>query len=176
MAGRVVPALVLTLALGLAPSLPAFAQTPAGSAAPAPAVPAPATSAGPISLTPNETDALQLALIAAKPSLSTVTLASFIFPGSAQVYMGHADHTLAMWGLYLLVFAGAKYFLPDTSLTGGLRTSDVVVAGTFMGIAAGSALDAFLMARTQRDEYDRLINRLADKEHPGIKYIESIPQ
>jgi hypothetical protein len=128
-----------------------------------------------ITLTPEETEALKLKLIQAKPNVSTVVISSFLFPGSAQAYMGHVDRTLIMWGSYLAVFAGAKAIWPDTSLTAGQRTSDLVIAGAFMGMAAVSALDAYFLARADRDEYDRLINRLADKIDPSIKGIPSIP-
>jgi hypothetical protein len=137
--------------------------------------PAQAEPAISITLTPEEIEALKLKLIQAKPNVSTVVISSFLFPGSAQAYMGHVDHTLIMWGSYLLVFAGSKAIWPDTSLTSGQRTSDLVVAGAFMGMAAISALDAFFLARTERDEYDRLINRLADKMDPSVKGIPSIP-
>lgn len=129
-----------------------------------------------VTLTPEETHAIQLKLIQAKPNISTVTMSSFLFPGSAQAYMGHTDRTLIMWGAYLLVFAGAKYYWPDTDLTAGLRTSDLVVSGAFMGMAVISAVDAFLLASADRVEYDRLINRLADKADPTIKGINAVPE
>ena len=44
-----------------------------------------------VTLTPEETHAIQLKLIQAKPNVSTVTMSSFLFPGSAQAYMGHTD-------------------------------------------------------------------------------------
>lgn len=167
-ARRILGTLALAGLLACGPLLaaPALAQ----------GAPAPAASSNVITLTPEETQALKLELIAAKPNLSTVTMSSFLFPGSAQAYMGHTDRTLIMWGAYLLVFAGAKAFWPDTALTAGQKTSDVVVAGAFMGMAAISALDAYLLARAQRDEYDRLIDRLADKATPEIKYLQSIPE
>lgn len=129
-----------------------------------------------ITLTPEETEALKLKLIQAKPNVSTVTMSSFLFPGSAEAYMGHTDRTLIMWGAYLLVFAGAKYWFADTDLTAGLRTSDLVVSGAFMGMAVISAVDAFLLSSAERDEYDRLINRLADKATPEIKGVNSVPE
>ena len=159
-----------------APVVVTSSPAPMASPSPGSALPSAADSAHSVSLTPDETRAMELGLIAAKPSLSTVTLASFVFPGSQQAYMGHVDHTLGMWGGYLLVFFGAKAFWADTDLTAGQRTSDVVIAGAFMVMATLSALDAFLLASQERDGYDRLINRLADKERPEIKYIESVPK
>ncbi|MDB5101557.1 MAG: hypothetical protein JWM80_5978 [Cyanobacteria bacterium RYN_339] len=127
-------------------------------------------------LTPEETEALKLKLIQAKPNVSTVTMASFLFPGSAQAYMGHTDRTLIMWGGYLIVFAGTKYYWADTDLTGGLRTSDLVISGAFMGMAVYSAIDAFIEASTERAEYDKLINRLADKATPEVKGTNAVPE
>lgn len=168
MLARPLATLTLACSLALGASLPALAADDA----PATAAVTPGQT---ITLTPEEVEALKLSLIQAKPSVSTVTLASFVFPGSAQAYMGHVDRTLVMWGAYLLVFAGAKYYWPDTSLVAGQKTSDVVVSGAFLAIAAVSAFDAYLLAQAQRDEYDRLINRLADKATPEIKGIPSVP-
>jgi hypothetical protein len=136
----------------------------------------PAFAAETISLTPEETEALKLKLIQAKPNVSTVTMAGFLFPGSAQAYMGHTDRTFLMWGAYLLVFAGSKYYWADTDLTAGLRTSDLAISGAFMAMAAYSAVDAFIMASSERAEYDKLIYRLDDKAHPTVKGTNAVPE
>lgn len=135
-----------------------------------------AYASDPVVLTPDEVEAVKLKLIQAKPNVSTVTLAGFLFPGSAQAYMGHTDRAFTMWGAYLLVFGGAKSVWAETDLTGGFRTSDIVITAAFMGMATFSAIDAFLSASAERAEYDGLINRLSDKLMPEVKGVPSVPE
>lgn len=135
---------LLALAVALAP-LPALAQ------------------ATPVVLTPAEAEAVRMQLIQAKPNVSTVAISSFVFPGSGQAYMGHIDRTLLLWGTYLTTFTVAKLAIPDTELTAGQKTNDLVVVGVFMGMAAVSAVDAFFLAQARRAEYDRVLNGLSEK-------------
>lgn len=123
----------------------------------------PAQAAPMIGLPADEVDAIKLRLIASKPNVSTVTVASFVFPGSGQAYMGHVDRTLVMWGGYLLAFSAAKVAIPDTFQTGGQKVSDLAVLGVFMAMAAGSAVDAYLLAVDERNRTDAVINRLAER-------------
>jgi hypothetical protein len=124
---------------------------------------APAVRAQTVSLTPEEADAIKLRLIAAKPNVSTVTIASFVFPGSSQAYMGHVDRTLLMWGTYLLAYTGAKVAIPESSVVGGQKVSDLAVVGFFMGMAAWSAIDAYVLSVQRRADYDLAINRLTER-------------
>ncbi len=137
----------LALAVALAPA-PAFAQTT------------------PVVLTPAEAEALRMQLILAKPNVSTVAIASFVFPGSGQAYMGHIDRTLLLWGTYLTAFTAAKVAIPDSQVTAGQKTNDLVVVGVFMGMAAVSAIDAYFLAHARRAEYDKSLNALSEKMGP----------
>lgn len=129
------------------------------------ALPAPALAAEPIALTPEEVDAIKMRLAIAKPNVSTVTIIGFLAPGSAQAYMGHMDRSLMIWGGYLLGFAVLKAALPATPASpGGPSVSDLAVSSLFLGVAAGSALDAYFLAHSQRAEYDKLIGRLSEKQ------------
>ncbi len=116
-----------------------------------------------VSLTPEEADAIKMRLVAAKPNVSTVTVASFVFPGSGQAYMGHVDRTLVMWGSYLLGYTAAKVAIPDANVVGGQKISDLVIVGVFMGMSAWSAVDAYFLAVQRRADYDLAINRLTER-------------
>jgi hypothetical protein len=128
----------------------------------------PAMAAETITLTTQEAEALKLKLIQAKPNLNTVTLFSFLAPGSGQAYMGHIDRSFVLWGGYLLGFTAIKLAVPDGAVAtaGGPKTSDLAVTGLFIGIAAASALDAYLLALKERQEYDAYINRLTERTRP----------
>ena len=141
---RSIPRMLLasTLVLGLG-AAPAAAQT--------------------IQLTPEEADAIKLRLVAAKPNVSTVTIASFVFPGSGQAYMGHVDRTLVMWGSYLLGYTAAKVAIPESQVVGGQKISDLAIVGVFMGMSAWSAVDAYFLSVQRRADYDLAINRLTER-------------
>lgn len=134
--------LALALALGLQ-AAPAAAQT--------------------VSLTPEEAEAIKMRLVAAKPNVSTVTIASFVFPGSGQAYMGHVDRTLLMWGSYLLAYTAAKVAIPESNVVGGQKVSDLAIVGVFMGMSAWSAVDAYFLSVQRRADYDLAINRLTER-------------
>ena len=124
----------------------------------------PAQAAETVSLTPQEAEAIKLKLIQAKPNINTVTLFSFLAPGSGQAYMGHIDRSFMLWGGYLLGFTAIKLAVPETALTpGGPKTSDLAITGLFLGIATASAIDAYLLALKERKEYDLFINRLTER-------------
>lgn len=127
----------------------------------------PAFAAEPITLTPQEAEAIKLKLIQAKPNLNTVTLFSFLAPGSGQAYMGHIDRSFMLWGGYLLGYTAVKLAVPDSVVVpGGPRTSDLAITGLFVGIATASAIDAFLLALKERQSYDAYINRLTERTSP----------
>jgi hypothetical protein len=149
-----------------APPTPA---TPAPSEAP-PAPPSAPAMTGPVALSLAEAEALKLKLIQAKPNLNTVTLFSFLAPGSGQAYMGHIDRSFLMWGGYLVGFTAIKVAVPETAVSaaGGPKISDLAITGLFLGIATASALDAYFLALKERQEYDALINRLTEKLHPTV--------
>lgn len=127
----------------------------------------PASAAESITLTPQEVEAIKLKLIQAKPNLNTVTLFSFLAPGSGQAHMGHIDRSFMLWGGYLLGFTAIKLTVPDTNVVpGGPRTSDLAVSGLFLGIATASAIDAFFLALEERKQYDLYINRLTERATP----------
>lgn len=138
----------------------------AGALALAPATALPAAAAD-ITLTREETEALKLQLIQAKPNVSTVTISSFLFPGTGQAYMGHVDRTLLMWGGYILAFTALKAAVPETMLTAGQKTSDVAIVSVFMGLCTLSALDAYFLARAERSKVDRLLDKLSEKSAAG---------
>lgn len=164
----------IALAASLLPAGPVFAQaeppSPAPTPTPAPSLTWPApTVTGPVSLSAQEADALKLKLIEAKPNLNTVTLFSFLAPGSGQAYMGHIDRSFLMWGGYLLGFTAIKVAVPETAVAGngGPKVSDLAITGLFLGLATASALDAYFMALKERQDYDAWINRLSEKSRPA---------
>ena len=116
-----------------------------------------------VQLTPEEAEAIKLRLVAAKPNVSTVTIASFVFPGSGQAYMGHVDRTLLMWGSYLTAYTAAKVAIPESQVVGGQKVSDLAIVGVFMGMAAWSAIDAYVLSVQRRADYDLAINRLTER-------------
>ena len=119
--------------------------------------------AQPVQLTPEEAEALKARLIQAKPNVSTVTIASFVFPGASQAYMGMPERTLVMWGSYLLACTALKVAVPDTLVAGPTKVSDLAIVGVLMGMSAYSALDAYQLALARRADYDVLINRLTER-------------
>lgn len=129
------------------------------------AAPSPAFAADEITLTPAEVEAIKLRLAIAKPNVSTVTIIGFLAPGSAQAYMGHMDRSLLIWGGYLLGFAVLKAALPSSPASpGGPSVNDLAVSSLFLGVAAGSAIDAYFLALGQRAEYDKVIGTLSEKQ------------
>lgn len=116
-----------------------------------------------IQLTPEEAEAIKMRLVAAKPNVSTVTIASFVFPGSGQAYMGHVDRTLIMWGSYLMAYTAAKVAIPEAQVVGGQKVSDLAIVGVHMGMAAWSAIDGYVLAVQRRADYDLAINRLTER-------------
>ena len=99
-------------------------------------------------------------LQAARPNVTTNTLISALFPGTAQAYLGHIDHALALWGAYLLIFGVSRSIIPDQWLTGGQKVSDMLIATSFLGMAGFSAVDAFVLTEARRREIDAVLKRL----------------
>lgn len=160
-ATRALAAGLLASGLAIAPALPALAQaTPA-----APTV---------VQLTPAEADALKLRLIMAKPNVSTVTIASFVFPGSSQAYMGHVERTLLMWGTYILAYTASTIAIPDSTMVNQVKVRDLALVGSFMGMATWSALDAYGLSLQRRNDYDAMINRLTERSQ-GMTPASMLP-
>lgn len=163
--------LVLTALLGLAAPAPGWAaQEPAPpeaarNLADDPLLPVRPTGR-PAQLSAPEAEAIFNALQLAKPNLSNAAVVGFLFPGAAQAMMGGLDHTFWLWGPYLAGFAGAKLLIPDTNLVAGQRLNDLLVGGMFMAMASASALDAYLLAQSRRQAYDRLQDRLIEGQAP----------
>lgn len=136
----------------------------AGLACAMPAAPAQAQANGQtVQLTPQEVEALKLRLIMAKPNVSTVTIASFVFPGSGQAYMGHVDRTLLMWGTYLLGYTAALIAIPESTMAGPAKIRDLALVSMVMGLASWSAIDAYGLSLQRRIDYDLVINRLTER-------------
>lgn len=142
------------------------AATQASVAQPGASAPFVSAMQNPLQLSGDEAAMLKLKLAEAKPNVSTAAIISFLAPGSAQVYMGHVDRSLMIWGGYLIGFTAIKMAISPTATTfpGGPTASDAAVAALFLGVAAFSSLDAYLLAVSERADYDRLIDRLTDKQ------------